>query len=349
MGRPRKRRREEQSPKNPIVDSAEVGPEVHGDVASMNSTVAGTFGAQLLSQDPNFSIASLEELNGNFPNGTPLPDLFRLQSDDTTIFPSLHPYGPDDAIDFRTEDLLATTSDRQRLEDQAMNLPDENDLSARSLTDPMTSSDSSCPCIASLYVTLSSFQALPPPSFPYSMGALTKATTVAREALRCQRCPKMYALALQNLMSLCTLLPLIAHQYGKLLQYIDERSAEGRPISLRMGEKSLDQLHLHTGTADCPMAFDLDFSAKEWRAMSRKVVRLKVIGDADSDDSLLGLVKELENRQRAWHANPVLPEFKHSLSCMEHTCPSSGEHPCLQMICRARKAIEHLGLEDEKT
>ena len=349
MGRPRKRRRDDQSPKNPIVDSAEVGPEVDGGVVSMNSTMPGTLEAQFPSQDPNFSIASLEELNGNFSSGTPLPDLFSLQTDDMNIFPGLDPYGPDDANDFRAEDLLATTSDRQRLENHAINLLDGDDLSIRSLTNPMTSSDSSCPCIASLYVTLSSFQALPPPSFPYSMGALAKATTVAREALRCQRCPKMYALALQNLMSLCTLLPLIAHQYGKLLQYIDERSAEGRPINVRMGEKSMDQLHLHTGTADCPMAFDLQLSANEWRAMSRKVVRRKVIGDADSDDSLLRLVEELENRQRAWHANPVLPEFKHSLSCMEHTCPSSGEHLCLQMICRARKAIEHLGLEDEKT
>lgn len=349
MGRPRKRRRDEQSSKNPIIDSAQAGPEVDGGVVSMNHTMAGTHEAQFLSEDPHFEIPSLEDLNGNFLSGTSLPDLFSFQSDDTAIFPDLDRHGPDDTNEFRADDLPAVTADKQHLEDHALTLPDGNDLSAPSVANPMTSSDTSCQCIATLYVTLSSFQALPPPSFPYSMGALTKATAVAREALRCQRCPKLYALALQNLMSLCTLLPLIVHQYGKLLQYIDERSAEGRPISVRMGEKSLDQLHLHTGTADCPMAIDLDLGPKEWRAMSRKVLRRKVIGDVDSDDSLLGLVEELENRQRAWHTNPILPEFKHSLSCMEYTCPSGGEHLCLQMISRTRKAIEHLDLEDAKT
>ena len=348
MGRPRKRRRDEQSPKNSKANSAELGPFVDGGVVSMNSTITGTLEAHNLSQDPSFDISSLEELNGNFPSGTPLPDLFSFTSDERTSLPSLDPYGPGHGDELRAEDLLAVTSDELHIGDHAPALPDANDLSAPFVANPITS-DNSCQCIASLYVTLSSFQALPPPSFPYSMGALTKATAVAREALRCQRCPKMYALALQNLMSLCTLLPLIAHQYGKLLQYIDDRAAKGRPISFRMGEKSADQSHFHTGTADCPMAFDLDFSATEWRAMARKVVQRKVLGDIDRNDSLLGLVEELENRQRAWHSNPILPEFKHSLSCLEHTCPSGGEHLCLQMICRARKAIEHLDLEEEKT
>ena len=348
MGRPRKRRRDEKSPDNGKVNYAEVGSEAERGSVPIHNTVASTLEAQGLSQDPPFNILSLEELNGNFSIGPPLPDLFSFQSDDTTIFPPLASYGLGDGEELLVEDSPAVISNSLHLEDHALALSDENDLSAPFVTDQMTS-DNGCQCIASLYVTLSSFQALPPPSFPYSMGALTKATTVAREALRCQRCPKMYALALQNLMSLCTLLPLIAHQYGKLLQYIDERSAKGRPISVRMGEKALDQMHLHTGTADCPMAFDLDLSAKEWRAMSRKVVRRKVIGDVDSNNSLLGLIEELESRQRAWHANPILPEFKHSLSCMESTCPSGGEHLCLQMICRARRAIEHLDLEDEKT
>ena len=98
------------------------------------------------------------------------------------------------------------------------------------------SSENGCKCLSSLYSTLSSFQHLPPPSFPYSMGVLTKATAVARDALRCQRCPTLYTTALQNLMSLCTLLPVIAHEYGKLLQHVDERSSRGEYINFRMGE-----------------------------------------------------------------------------------------------------------------
>ena len=213
-------------------------------------------------------------------------------------------------------------------------------------TNADTPSGPACQCIASLYSTLASFQQLPPSSFPYSMGALTRATTVAREALRCKHCPAIYATALQNLLSLCTLLPLIVMEYEKLLRHIDERYARGGTISFRVGENSLDQLHLHTSTLDCPMAFDVDFSVAEWRTMARKVVKQKVLEGTEFENSLLGIVEELESRQRNWHAKPLLAEFRHGLSCMKDDCSVDERHTCLQMVSRIKVAIEKLELND---
>lgn len=347
MGRPRKRRRDEPS-------NAEITKELSARTDSavgLNIDImsAGTGEGQHLPQDTPFGVSAFEELDSSLANVNLLPDLDGFQAEGVNPFTGLHTSGSQIEDIQWTQSPLPVPTDGQLNQNPAPALPNGNGQSAPFLTSPTTSSDYGCQCITSMYATLSSFQSLPPSSFPYSMGKLTAATTVARDALRCQHCPNSYATALQNMMSLCTLLPLIAHEYGKLLQHIDERSAKGGSISFRMGENSFDQLHLHSGTIDCPMAFDMDFSAAEWRAMARKVIRRKVLGGSDLDLSLLGLVEELEIRQRGWHANPPLAEFRHGLSCMEYHCPSDEKHTCLQMISRARAAIQALRLEDDST
>lgn len=217
-------------------------------------------------------------------------------------------------------------------------------------TDHSTSQEGStlnqgCACLANLYSTLSSFQSLPSPSFPFSMGALSKATNVARDACYCKHCPTQYASALQNLMLLSTLLPLIAHEYGKLLAHVDDRALKGRPITFRMGEKeqSLENLHRHTGTADCPMAFDMDLTAEEWRSMARKAITRNVIGPGNT--SVLGVVDGLEKRQEQWHENPVLTEFQHGKDCHKHGPEFGQEHTCLRLLSRVRDAVAALKLE----
>ena len=208
-----------------------------------------------------------------------------------------------------------------------------------------TASERRCACLANLYSTLSSFQSLPPSSFPFSMGALTKATVVARDACHCEECPTNYTSALQNLMLLSTLVPLIAHEYGKLLEHVDERASKGGIITFRMGEKeqTLEQLHKHTFTVDCPMAFEMDLSAEEWRSMARKVIKSKVVGP--SGMNVLGVVDELEQRQLRWHEHPMLIEFQHGTNCREHGPGNGQEHICMKLLSRARSSVEALKLQ----
>ncbi|KAL8823133.1 MAG: hypothetical protein Q9191_006148 [Dirinaria sp. TL-2023a] len=210
-----------------------------------------------------------------------------------------------------------------------------------------TVSTSGCSCLSNLYATLSSFQSLPPPSFPYSMSILHKATNVARGACCCENCPTQYASALQNLMLLSTLLPLISHGYANLLSHLDERASRTESVTMRLGEhdKTLDDVLKHTGTIDCPMSFDVDLTAEEWRSVARKAIRRKVIGNAVTDTTLLGVVNSLENRQRSWHEHPILAEFQHGKSCREHGSEVGEEHTCLKMLARVRVSIEALDLD----
>lgn len=206
-------------------------------------------------------------------------------------------------------------------------------------------SDQGCSCLSKLYSTLASFQSLPLPSFPFSMGLLTKATKVAEEACLCKHCPTQYASALQNLMLLSTLLPLIAHEHGRLLAHIDGRASKGGLITLRVGEKekSSEHVHSHTGTFDCPMAFDMDLSADEWRSMARKAIARRVIGS--NETSVLGVLNSLECRQKHWHEHPILVEFQHGSNCHEHGTEVGDEHACLKMLTIVRRSIEALKLD----
>ncbi|KAL8794100.1 MAG: hypothetical protein Q9195_003285 [Heterodermia aff. obscurata] len=298
------------------------------------------------SQDINPPTREGCEPNENIDDGNPFLIIGDLQTDGMSPTAGLGAYRLD-AGEFASTTLNFPDFSDGQLQTYPPLPVDHTPASVPATNDAL--SISGCKCLSSLYSTLSSFQTLLPPSFPYSMNILTKATTVACDALRCQRCPFAYASALQNLMSLCTLLPLIAHEYGKLLKHIDERSSKGHPIAFRMGEHSMDQLHLHTGTLDCPMSFEAELSAVEWRSMARRAIKQRVIGGAGLGISVLGLLGELESRQRDWHAKPRLAEFQHGLSCMEDSCSVEEKHTCLQMVFRARRAIKGLDLEEDSS
>lgn len=342
MGRPRKRRREEPSSiDNPTTGLYKVR------ATTSNPVDAATTESQLPPREDQLNGLSNGEtpnFRDSFTSGQQVPDPFAFQVGDGGTIASLEDFLPNNGNEAQTAKPFSGIPSERNQADLVFG-SDHSNLFFPDIIG--TTSDAGCSCLSNLYSTLSSFQRLPSPSFPYSMGALARATIVARDALRCQQCPTVYATALQNLMSLCTLLPLIAHEYGKLLEHIDERAARGATMSFKMGENSLDQLHLHSGTLDCPMSFDIDLSAAEWRVMARRVVRQKVVRSSGADPSVLGLLEELENRQRSWHAKPRLAEFRHELSCMEQDCSVDEKHTCLQMVFRAKAAIEGLHLDED--
>lgn len=342
MGRPRKRQREQeevntsQKDKNPVAGQA-------GAQLDMPTFISSQFALE----DPAFDFLpgeSIFDLHDGSTNVTQ-PSSFFADGNDVGFLAQddqWNPYGNQDggcASSFQApfgHDLMASFA-----------CPDKLSHEASSEDQPATVVETECSCLPSLYSTLSSFQSLPPPSFPFSMGILTSAARVAQTACCCKQCSTQYASALQNLMLLSTLLPLIAHEYGKLLAYIDERASKGGTVTFRMGEKENTREHAqrHTGGADCPMAFDMELSTEEWRSMARKVIKQRVMGPHDV--SVLGVLNDLESRQRHWHEHPTLIKLQHCTNCAEHGPEVGNEHACLQMLTKVKHSIDALKLDRE--
>ncbi|KAL8868845.1 MAG: hypothetical protein Q9174_004715 [Haloplaca sp. 1 TL-2023] len=204
---------------------------------------------------------------------------------------------------------------------------------------------SSCSCLKKLRAMLEDFQALPPPSFPSSRGLLIKAISLARDVVRCPCCPVDYPSALQNLMALTTLLPLVIHEYARLLRHIQDEVDRGQKITYRMGDSSPSTIHLHTGTADCPMGFNVELDPEEWASIAKKVVRQDVFGNPETSGHLMGVVEELEQRQHLWHLLQPYNVAGPDSACHHQSSHCSGEGSlCLQLIGQTRKAVAALKL-----
>ncbi|KAI4178232.1 MAG: hypothetical protein LQ348_005655 [Seirophora lacunosa] len=200
-----------------------------------------------------------------------------------------------------------------------------------------------CTCLSELYSMLISFQSLPSPSFPSSRAPLIRAINLARAVVRCPFCPRDFPSALQNLMLLTTLLPLVVHSYAQLLAEIQKQAAQGHRITYRVGDLAQAASHLHTGTADCPMGFNVELDSEEWAAMARKIVKQDIYGNAQSIDCLFSVVEELEQRQHIWH---LLQSFSPHESCHNYQLGNGHGHDvvCLQLTGRIRGAIDALHL-----
>lgn len=201
----------------------------------------------------------------------------------------------------------------------------------------------SCSCLDELHSILMSLQPFPSPSFPSLRGPLVRATNLARAVVRCPFCPRDYPSALQNLMLLNTLLPLVTHGYAELLTHIQERAGQGSRITYRVGDTSQSNAHLHTSAPDCPMGFNIELDSDEWAAMARKVVKQDVYGNAQSADSLLSVVEELEQRQQNWH---LLQPFSPNASCPGQQLNDTHKRDgfCLLLTSRTRGSIDALDL-----
>lgn len=206
---------------------------------------------------------------------------------------------------------------------------------------PLNNIQSGCSCLGSLYSTLATFQSLPAPSFPYSMGTFRRAITCGYQVVRCETCPQGYNMAVQNSMLLGTLLQMLINEYAKLLKYVDERATNGTKIAFRIGEISscLDQRH--TGTPDCPMAINVDLNGDEWRMLARNAIRQDVLGSTEDNDCLLSIVQEMRARQVVWHEKFSRQNDLHDATVINESeaQPLSGKG---DFECRQVSHIDHL-------
>ena len=211
--------------------------------------------------------------------------------------------------------------------------------------DNIGSAPTTCACLPNLYSTLASFQSPPQPSFPYSMGLLRDAVRLGHTVVRCQICPKTYNTGVQNIMLLGTLMQMISNEYSKLLKHIEERSANEDKITFRVGEHSSILDSRHTGTPDCPMGINIDLSGAEWQMLARKAIRQEVVGSSNNTESLMALIDAMRKRQQSLHEGYFPDKHEHNVTKDAHNGGLAND-VCLTIsfIDQLKESIEALQL-----
>lgn len=104
------------------------------------------------------------------------------------------------------------------------------------------------------------------------------------------------------------------------------------------------------------MGVDIELGADDWRRMARKVVRRDVLGKEDGSaevGGMVGLVRDIERRQRSWHAKNLCDK-----SLYEEGRGSGspgpegdghrhgeGDHLCLKIVGLAKAGLAGLDLD----
>ena len=166
--------------------------------------------------------------------------------------------------------------------------------------------DLPCNCLSKIHFTLSELQFMTNFGFPMALKPLTNGKRTASEVLQCSQCLKDGSSAMQNTMLLTTLLSVLLNHYRKVLVSIEEDAARieaaSGTIPFRMGDNSPALQHLHDGTPDCPVGFNIDLAPQEWRYLAKRAFRAEVKGaSVHGDGSIVDIITQLETRQRKWH------------------------------------------------
>ncbi|EED20275.1 C6 finger domain protein, putative [Talaromyces stipitatus ATCC 10500] len=158
-----------------------------------------------------------------------------------------------------------------------------------------------CPCLSYLYLCLSTLSSLN--SFSINRETTTSLCTAARTAqsvIRCEICPLRFATGMQNVMMLGTLLSVMADAWYKIS--LTDASTLGRELA----SPEFKQLVMNNKD---PHAEEL-----AWNHWLRRFLRRAIIGTPidpklcpptavhNITPDLYSLIRELEDRQRYWHA-----------------------------------------------
>ena len=333
MGRPRKRRREDEGNIFAAMESLEgVGNSANRlDRSQLQSRYLADFASH-----SSLGMGDLPYSNVGFDMDgyqDDIPDLQIQQSDSLSGYPAWDPAQHSDG------DSSCAAKDPTQLQISSSGVGDDN----------VGGVQTTCVCLPNLYSTLASFQSLPEPSFPYSLGLLKNAVRLGHGVVLCQVCPTTYNTGVQNVMLLGTLVQLILNEYAKLLKHIEQRAANEERIAFRFGEHSTSLDSRHTGTPDCPMGINIDLSGEEWQMLARKAIRQGVLGSSNKADSLVALIDAMKERQQTLHQRYL--SDTHSAGHGQNTAknaPDGGpaNEVCLQVtfIDRLRKSLEALQL-----
>lgn len=171
---------------------------------------------------------------------------------------------------------------------------------------------SPCPCLSLTYLTLTDLQTIPSFSFPQTIPPLRRATRTISSLLSCPTCPLDAFRASQNTSSLSSLFRALTARYAALLAAIDAEATHLQHTNatkpFRIGDASAALAHLHTGTPDCPMGFDVPLQPAVWRVLVKAALRTEVLGGGSNAEPLGVLLDEAEARQTRWRAQGVFGE-----------------------------------------
>ncbi|KAL1792097.1 hypothetical protein ACET3X_009848 [Alternaria dauci] len=292
MGRPRKRMREDEADE-PTGLSAVVQDE-HADVwndfpGMSNFTDLNSLTSPSLLQDVQSSDGSAgNEIITPQPHELIPQDQFEVPSGcnnaytlDTTMDPLLWNLAPDIQPDIQPIDSHDTFSSQ--------------------------SNTGQCSCLTTTWLTLTELQAVVTFHFPQVVLPLRKAMTALSELIHCDQCPRESYSAIQNVQSIVSVMKAVVERFNRVLIEVDREAVRleetGQKKPYRIGDNNPALLHLHTGTLDCPMGFNIEIEGKDWKKLVKTALKTEVYGGGSNPRPLLDLVKESETRQENWHNN----------------------------------------------
>jgi hypothetical protein len=131
----------------------------------------------------------------------------------------------------------------------------------------------------------------------------------------CPICPLDPYSAIQNISSLAALFKALLERFAKVLLHVQREcetlTATGGKKAYRIGDNDPALAHLHTGTLDCPMGFNIDLEPGVWKGLVKSALRTEMEGGGSNTMPVRVLLEEVEERQRRWHlGREILGEEK---------------------------------------
>jgi hypothetical protein len=174
--------------------------------------------------------------------------------------------------------------------------------------DPYSSNQSNtgpCTCLSKTYLTLTDLQSVQSFAFPQIIIPLRQAMSNLSDLIHCPTCPKDPFNAIQNIQSVVSLFKAIVERFNKVLFEVDAEAerleAAGQKKPYRIGDNNPALYHLHTGTLDCPMGFNIELEARDWQRIVKTALKTEMNGGGSNPRPLLDLLQEAETRQQKWH------------------------------------------------
>ncbi|CAI9633704.1 unnamed protein product [Alternaria burnsii] len=203
-----------------------------------------------------------------------------------------------------------------------------------------------CSCLTTTWLTLTELQAVVTFHFPQVVLPLRKAMTSLSELIHCKQCPRESYSAIQNVQSIVSVMKAVVERFNKVLIEVDREALRleetGQKKPYRIGDNNPALQHLHTGTLDCPMGFNIEIEGKDWKKLVKTALKTEVYGGGSNPRPLLDLVKESEARQESWHtkSHSWSDEMK-QLHAGRSGCDNSGACEALGAQ-HIRRAINNL-------
>ncbi|KAF2661380.1 hypothetical protein K491DRAFT_587528 [Lophiostoma macrostomum CBS 122681] len=213
---------------------------------------------------------------------------------------------------------------------------------------PCSPEQGTCTCLSTMYLALSALQTLSSFAFPTVVPVMRQAMHAAWCIIHCKQCRRDVFTTIQNVQSTSALLSAIGERFHRILQEIDEETerleASGEKKPFRVGDNSLANAHLHTGTFDCPMGFDVNLEPREFRKLAKKALKTEVLGGGGNPVPFSSLLDQFEKRQNEWHHGDAHLEEGKKVFGENGTCKPGDAH-CVRLVQTVRRIVDNMNWE----